>query len=147
VSNWLRPGGVFIGTIPNADLLLQRLRSLPPDTEKLEFGNSVYNIRFDNRDESKVFGQRYSFYLEDAVEDVPEYVVHWEAFQKLALQYGLHLLYKEEFQEIYNQEHGHPEYGPLLEKMKVIDADGASQMDEDQWEAANIYIGFAFEKR
>lgn len=125
----------------------------------------MYNIRFDNRDETKVFGQRYWFYLQDAVEDVPEYVVHWEDFQKcvllnvqsgcihslsayfsflsflfrLALQYGLHLLYKEEFQEIYNREHGHPEYGPLLEKMKVVDADGTSQMDEDQWEAASAY--------
>lgn len=60
-------------------------------------------------------------------------------FFRLALQYGLHLLYKEEFQEIYNREHGHPEYGPLLEKMKVVDADGTSQMDEDQWEAASAY--------
>jgi len=120
---------------------------LPPGAEKLEFGNSVYNIRFDNRDESAVYGQRYWFYLQDAVEDVPEYVVHWQAFEELARQYGLQRVYKEEFQEIYRQENGHPEYGPLLEKMKVVDAEGASQMDDDQWEAANIYIGFAFQKR
>jgi len=31
--------------------------------------------------------------------------------------------------------------------MKVVDSDGESAMDEDQWEAANIYIAFAFERR
>jgi len=27
-----------------------------------------------------VFGHRYWFFLKDAVEDVPEYLVHWESF-------------------------------------------------------------------
>ncbi len=31
----------------------------------------------------------------------------------------------------------HKEFGPLLEKMKVVDSKGESQMDEDQWEAAS----------
>lgn len=53
----------------------------------------------------------------------------------------------------------------MLQHMKVVDANGESQMDEDQWEAASecqpsapsptrclccttdIYIAFAFEKR
>jgi len=41
----------------------------------------------------------------------------------------------------------HSEFGPLMTKMKVIDDQGDSKMDEEQWEAANIYIGFIFEKR
>lgn len=27
-----------------------------------------------------MFGHRYWFYLQDAVDDVPEYVVHWDNF-------------------------------------------------------------------
>jgi len=34
-----------------------------------------------------------------------------------------------------------------LVRMNVVERNGESAMDEDQWEAANIYIAFAFEKR
>jgi len=87
------------------------------------------------------------FFLLDAVDDVPEYVVHWDSFVNLAKEYGLHLLEGKEFHDIYMEEREHPNFGPLLKKMRVVDEQGSSQMDEDQWDAANIYIGFAFKKR
>jgi len=66
---------------------------------------------------------------------------------QLASEYGLTLLYKEEFHQVFQEHQEHPEFKPLLVRMKVVDNEGASAMDEDQWEAANIYIAFAFEKR
>ena len=60
----------------------QRLDALPPDAPP-EFGNSVYKIRFEERQPRiQLFGQRYWFYLMDAVEDVPEYIVHWDHFEE-----------------------------------------------------------------
>ena len=58
------------------------LDSLPPDQDPndLSFGNAVYQIRFDDRERRPMFGHRYSFFLKDAVEDVPEYIVHWDNF-------------------------------------------------------------------
>ncbi|KAF9533370.1 mRNA capping enzyme-domain-containing protein [Crepidotus variabilis] len=149
VSKYLRPGGVFIGTIPNAELLLEQLDHIPPDEEDKSFGNSVYKITFDNRsgNDRPIYGHKYSFFLEDAVENVPEYVVHWDNFVQLASEYGLVPIYKEEFHQVFQEHQEHPEFKPLLVKMKVVDAQGESAMDEDQWEAANIYIAFAFEKR
>ncbi|KAF7304686.1 mRNA cap guanine-N7 methyltransferase [Mycena kentingensis (nom. inval.)] len=147
VSRWLRPGGVFIGTIPNAEQLLRNLEELPPDADELSFGNGVYKIRFATRTHKSVFGHKYWFYLQDAVDDVPEYIVHWENFVQLAAEFGLHPVYKEEFHDIFTEHQDHTEFGPLLTKMKVVDANGESSMTEDQWEAANIYIAFAFEKR
>ncbi|KAI0350092.1 hypothetical protein OH77DRAFT_1102371 [Trametes cingulata] len=147
VSTWLRPGGIFVGTIPNAKLLMEQLDALPPDAEDLSWGNSVYKIRFEERDKRPLFGHRYWFYLQDAVDDVPEYVVHWDNFVQMAAEYGLHPVYKEEFHDVFNEHHEHEEFGQLLQRMHVVDANGESQMDEDQWEAANIYIGFAFEKQ
>jgi mRNA (guanine-N7-)-methyltransferase len=41
----------------------------------------VYRITFDDRTKFPQFGHRYTFYLQDAVEDVPEYVVQWDAFE------------------------------------------------------------------
>lgn len=113
VSRYLRRGGIFIGTIPNAELLLQvffpfpplppffspsffldskpmltavyiphreRLNELPEHDEELRFGNSCYSIQFRERQHKGVYGHDYRFYLTDAVEDVPEYLVDWENF-------------------------------------------------------------------
>ncbi|TDL27593.1 guanine-N(7)-methyltransferase [Rickenella mellea] len=147
VSRWMRRGGVFVGTIPNDELLLARLDALPPDQEELEFGNAVYKIRFDDREHRPTYGHRYWFYLTDAVENVPEYVVYWDNFIKLAAEYDLHPLYKAEFHDVFAEHNEHNEFKPLLERMHVVDKNGESQMDEEQWEASNVYIGFAFEKR
>ncbi|KAK7015033.1 mRNA cap guanine-N7 methyltransferase [Favolaschia claudopus] len=147
VSRWLRPGGTFLGTIPNAEQLLQNLDSLPPDATDLTFGNDVYKIRFEKRRHKSMFGHKYWFYLQDAVDDVPEYIVVWDNFVQMAAEYGLHLKFREEFHDVFSEHREHPEFGPLMVRMKVVDANGESAMDEDQWEAANIYIAFAFEKR
>lgn len=143
VSKYLRPGGRFVGTTPNADILLNNLRDNP---NTLTFGNSVYTVRFDS-DQGPVYGHRYMFFLQDAVEDVPEYVVYWDNFVSVASEYGLELVYKKEFHDIFQEESGEPEFATLLKKMKVVDEQGESAMDEDQWDAANVYLAFAFEKR
>lgn len=147
VTRYLRTGGVFIGTIPNSEQLLENLDNIPPESQDLSFGNSVYRIRFDSRDSRPTFGQRYHFFLQDAVDNVPEYIVRWDNFVELAKEYKLHLLYKSEFHEVFREHQEIPEFEQLMQRMKVVDKDGSSSMDEDQWEAANIYIAFAFEKR
>jgi len=144
VTRNLRPGGVFIGTIPNSELLLEHLNALT-DQDDLSFGNSVYKITFEKRDDKPVFGHKYWFFLQDAVENVPEYIVRWDNFVQMAAEYKLFPIYKEEFHHVF-QEH-QEDYKPLMVRMKVVDGNGESSMDEDQWEAANIYIAFAFEKR
>lgn len=132
--------------------------AIPPEEEDLSFGNSVYKIRFENR-EKPVFGHKYWFYLQDAVENVPEYVVRWDNFvqcvltplfthtplwyltltrvHRMAAEYKLYPIYKEEFHQVYEEHQEHQEFGPLLVRMKVVDANGESSMDEDQWEAAS----------
>lgn len=147
VTRWLRPGGVFVGTVPNAEQLLMRLDQIPAEASDLSFGNSVYSIKFESREPRPLYGHRYSFFLQDAVEDVPEYVVHWEPFVQLAAEYGLHPIYKKEFHEVFEEFQEHSDFKPLLQRMNVIDANGETEMDEGQWEAANIYIAFAMTKR
>lgn len=185
VSRYLDPGGTFIGTVPNAEKLLCALflfstprmltsdfrgllDSIPPEAETLEAGNSVYRITFDSREpfeQGQVFGVRYRFFLFDAVDDVPEFVVFWEPFVecalpvifptmprkltlttcRLAAEYGLELIYKDEFHYLYQTEQDHPEFGQLLRKMKVLDLEGNSQMDAEQWEAASTLAPFPCE--
>lgn len=215
-------------------VLRERLDALPPSATDLSFGNAVYKIRFEDRQSRPLFGHRYYFYLKDAVEDVPEYIVDWDNFvgwvslircfmnpcppviladramlarivpgvevllvvvfalfaplklleigrfscleledsrvaylgYSLAAEYSLHPIYKGEFHQIFAEHSDQEEFKELMVRMKVVDANGESSMDEDQWEAASepfhfcirrrtycsrwvsdIYIGFAFEKR
>jgi len=46
VARWLRPGGSFIGTIPDDDTLFGRLHALE-DPAALKFGNENYSVEFD----------------------------------------------------------------------------------------------------
>ncbi|BEI83443.1 hypothetical protein CcaverHIS002_0400470 [Cutaneotrichosporon cavernicola] len=145
VTRYLKPGGLFIGTIPNSALLLSRLDEQPDD--ELSFGNSCCQITFAERHHQGIYGREYRFYLQDAVEDVPEYIVDWDNFVALAGEYGLELVYQKTFNDILQEEQSSREFGPLLGKMGVINENGESAMDADQWEAANLYMAFAFEKR
>ncbi|ORY23439.1 mRNA capping enzyme-domain-containing protein [Naematelia encephala] len=146
VSRYLSTGGKFIGTIPDGEILLSRLNALPEDDTELKFGNSCYFIQFEERIHKGIYGHKYRFYLEDAVDDVPEYVVNWDNFVSLALEYRLRLVYRKSFNEVLQEEQSSRDFGPLLGRMKVINEAGESAMDEDQWEAANLYMAFAFEK-
>ena len=51
-----------------------------------EWGNSIYRIRFPGPTPKDgifrpPYGWKYSFFMEEAVEEVPEYIVPWEAFR------------------------------------------------------------------
>jgi mRNA (guanine-N7-)-methyltransferase len=79
ISKHLRKGGVFLGTIPDGDKLIAKLKGLPGD--ELKFGNSIYSVEFEQKDNLSLFGHKYKFFLADAVEDVPEFVVDWSQFE------------------------------------------------------------------
>uniref|UniRef100_A0A2P2L6G6 mRNA (guanine-N(7))-methyltransferase n=1 Tax=Rhizophora mucronata TaxID=61149 RepID=A0A2P2L6G6_RHIMU len=85
VSALLRPGGIFIGTMPDANVIIKKLR----EAEGLTFGNSVYWIHFDEEYSEKKFksstpfGIKYQFHLEDAV-DCPEWIVPFNVFKLMA---------------------------------------------------------------
>ena len=57
--------------------------------------------------------------------------------ERMAAEYGLHPVYREEFHQVFIEHQQHPEFGPLMVRMKVVDSNGESAMDEDQWEAAS----------
>jgi mRNA (guanine-N7-)-methyltransferase len=57
----------------------------------------------------------------------------------MAEEFHLFPIYKEEFHHVFDQNRQHPEFGPLMVHMKVVDASGESSMDEEQWEAASMF--------
>jgi mRNA (guanine-N7-)-methyltransferase len=108
VAGALKKGGRFLGVIPNSDVLSEKVVQFHKrvdeqknsgadgndedekeegETEEVpEWGNSIYRVRFPGKTPADgvfrpPFGWRYSYFLEEAVEGVPEYVVPWEAFR------------------------------------------------------------------
>jgi hypothetical protein len=55
----------------------------------------------------------------------------------LAAEYRLRLIYKKQFNDILTEEAPSRDFGPLLGKMGVLNDQGESMMDGDQWEAAS----------
>lgn len=78
VSENLVKGGVFIGTIPNAYRIMKRLRA----SAELKFGNPIYTIKFESKEHDTAFGHQYLFELTDAIDNCPEYLVHFPTFKK-----------------------------------------------------------------
>ncbi|KAK0552429.1 mRNA cap guanine-N7 methyltransferase [Tilletia horrida] len=153
VARYLRPGGYFIGTIPDADNLISRLKALRG--EQLKFGNDIYSVTFEQKETQPPFGNKYWFFLEDAVEDVPEYVVEWDQFQQLATEFGLRLVYRRTFEQMYydaglatpqSNKADWAAKSDLRSKVDLPKKMGDIPMQRDMWEACCLYLGFAFER-
>ncbi|KAK4219988.1 mRNA cap guanine-N7 methyltransferase [Rhypophila decipiens] len=120
--------------------------------ETAEWGNDIYRVRFPGPTPADgtfrpPFGWKYNFYLNEAVEEVPEYVVPWFAFRALAEQYNLELQYHKTFTEVWETEKDDRELGPLSERMGVRERHGGKLLvSEQEMEAASFYVAFCFYK-
>ncbi|CAM8906286.1 unnamed protein product [Rhodiola kirilowii] len=150
ISALLRPGGTFIGTMPDANVIIRKLR----EAQGLEIGNSVYSIRFDEEfsrkkfKSSSPFGIKYNFHLEDAV-DCPEWIVAFNVFKKMAEEYGLELVLVKNFHEFVHDFMKKPEFVELMRRLGALGDGSAEQstLSPDEWEVANLYLAFVLRKR
>lgn len=114
-SECLKPGGFFIGTIPDANEIMRRKKLSDSDT----FGNDVYSITFQcDTENPPLFGAKYNFHLEDVV-DCPEFLVHFPTLVKLARKFGLELVLRERFGDFYQRMI--PRGKGLIEKMQALE--------------------------
>ncbi|KAI9777036.1 MAG: mRNA cap guanine-N7 methyltransferase [Peltula sp. TS41687] len=116
------------------------------ESPALEWGNSIYRVRFPGKTpEDGIFrppyGWKYSYFMREAVEGVPEYVVPWEAFRALTEEYNLELQYRRPFADVWKEEKDDPILGRLSERMGVRERDrGPLLVSEEEMEAANTLM-------
>ncbi|KAI8628798.1 mRNA capping enzyme [Xylariaceae sp. FL1651] len=176
VSSALKKGGRFIGCIPNSDVISDRVAKfnerisskkeglsgeagvLSDDKEEgeaeetAEWGNGLYRVRFPGKTpEDGIFrppyGWKYNFFLDEAVEEIPEYVVPWEAFRAIAEEYNLEMQYHQSFRDIWESEKDDHILGPLSERMGVRGRGrGELLVSPEEMEVANFYVAFCFYK-
>ena len=145
----LKKGGILVGTTVDDKKLFERLKK----SSSLTFGNSLYNVRFEQKENFKTIGTKYYFTLTEAVPDIPEYLVRFKLLEKVAEKYGLKLLYKKSFQECKDSLFNFADDFPINEKVKdkIFDSiktgyERINEIPEDQWEICDLYYIFVFEK-
>ncbi|KAK7290800.1 hypothetical protein RIF29_05507 [Crotalaria pallida] len=150
ISALLRPGGILIGTMPDANVIIKKLR----EAEGLAFGNSVYWVRFDEEfsdkkfKSSSPFGIKYKFHLEDAV-DCPEWIVPFQIFKSLAEEYDFELVFAKNSHEFVHEYMKKPDFVELMRRLGAL-GDGnqdQSTLSPDEWEVAYLYMSFVLRKR
>ncbi len=124
----LKHGGYFIMTIPNAYKILKRLQSSPTPS----IGNSVYRIQFENKSHFPAFGAKYTFHLESAIDECPEFLVHPTVMDSIARSYGLRVIINESFPEFYTRKVRDPEWESLAFRMNVWNPEGT--ISNDEWD-------------
>ena len=149
VTDRLNPGGFFIGTTVDSNVLVRKIRAL----DQLTISTPVYTVKFDDTHTSKKFakanpfGVRYSFTLDESVEDCPEYLVHFPTFEAIASEYGLELVMLSNFHKFFREfsSEKYPRFRDLLLSMKVLNVEGTIPVE--QWDAIYLYTAFAFKKK
>ena len=142
----LKPGGFFIGTTPDAEVIWKRLREAQsPEEGKNTFGNSVYSVEFaedspiltaqnpsmnENRTQGKLagkmpkdlpkFGVGYNFHLEGVV-DCPEFLVNFDALCDIATRHGLVLVAKQGFENFFKAKRDTREGANLLRRINALE--------------------------
>ncbi|XP_061625219.1 mRNA cap guanine-N7 methyltransferase [Phyllopteryx taeniolatus] len=166
----LKPGGYFIGTTPDAYELVKRLEA----SHSLSFGNDLFQVSFQARGDYPLFGCQYHFNL-DQVVDVPEFLVYFPLFERMASRYGMRLVTKQRFSEFFREKVKLSHHRSLMMKMASLEefpgdhggrpvSEGEYQharehcdragnagirlgtLSRSEWEAASIYLVFVFQK-
>ncbi|CCE90536.1 mRNA (guanine-N7)-methyltransferase TDEL_0B04070 [Torulaspora delbrueckii] len=155
VSKSLKVGGHFFGTLPDSEFIRYKLNKFDKTVEKPSWGNSIYKVTFENNEYAKndhefpsPFGQMYTYWLEDAIDNVPEYVVPFETLRSLADEYGLELEMQMPFNKFFVQEIPHwiERFSPRMRE-GLQRSDGKYGVEGDEKEAASyFYTVFAFRK-
>ncbi|CAB02758.2 mRNA cap guanine-N(7) methyltransferase [Caenorhabditis elegans] len=99
----LKPGGVFIGTLPDADRIVWSMRN----GENGQFANEVCKITYENVEElaeGKVplFGAKFHFSLDEQV-NCPEFLAYFPLVKHLLEELDMELLFVHNFAEAINK--------------------------------------------
>lgn len=112
----LRIGGYFVGTTVNSDVLRQRLDQSETNT----FGNDVYSVSFDSKEDFADYGHRYNFRL-DGVVDCHEFVLQRKVLAELAKQFGMELVLWQTFSDFFAANSRSRENKDLMKTIKALE--------------------------
>jgi len=141
----LKPGGYFIGTIPDANQLVLKLRQ----SSNLEFGNAVYKVKFDestSKEDLGLFGAKYFFTLEEQVVNCAEYLISFQLLTSLLESMGMELVLKKSFEQLADERGNEYNGKQLMARMQALepfppddDVDLMGKDEENQYDVAKAF--------
>ncbi|CAI4228487.1 unnamed protein product [Auanema sp. JU1783] len=169
----LKPGGLFIGTLPDAERIVWAARE-----NDGEYKTAVCSVTFENKEEMKgqppLFGSMFHFSLDSQV-NCPEFLAYFPLLQQLLSEMDMELVFMYRFPEAIEQwrEQGRGLMGrmsaleafPPSEGVKLAGkeeeyesatkflADLTSEkrsvgtLSQSEWETVCMYLAFAFRKK
>jgi mRNA (guanine-N7-)-methyltransferase len=145
ISCGLKDGGYFIGTIPNERVLKEKMKN------KEDIKNYHFEIQYDKDQnfDTAGYGQKYVFYLQDAVDHVPEYLVNMELLKEIASNNNLEFVEEKNFKDFFEENRKEKEYCDLFKRMTNLDIDENSNipLKKEFLEVIDLYVTFVFKKR
>ncbi|KAL0300068.1 UNVERIFIED_CONTAM: cap guanine-N7 methyltransferase 1 [Sesamum angustifolium] len=153
VSALLRPGGIFIGTMPDANVIIKRLRQAEGWNSVTVYTGYVLmkNLKkrlcvFPSKDVHVVI---ISLTLAQDAVDCPEWIVPFHVFKALAEEHGLELVFVKNSHAFVDEYLKKPEFVELMRRLGAL-GDGKedhSTLSPDEWEVAYLYLAFVLRKR
>lgn len=161
ISKRLLKNGYFICTIPDADVMVKRIRAKGVKNENGEvvLGNQFYSIKFrsDKFPRGHPYGLEYGFFLDDSavgkkeiqpdgtvkITYVPEYLIIPENFVKVAKRYDLELVEEKNFHDFCKESIKNPNFVRLMQTLKI---DDIGEMPHELWEISYLYKVAVFKK-
>ncbi|KAF8361954.1 hypothetical protein PRIPAC_88877 [Pristionchus pacificus] len=169
----LRPGGLFIGTLPDAERIVWAARSAADNDNKWE--NRVCSVHYDGStpiDDPPLFGAQFDFNLDEQV-NCPEFLAYFPLLVKLAEEEGMELLWEKRFPQaaeeyLKNERWRSNLYRKLKEfnhRTTQLETEEEGQFDhvkdlltseeggrlttlsKAEWEVFSMYITFCFRKK
>merc|ERR1712137_13724 len=142
-SSRLRKGGFFVGTIPNAKVLLEKVQK-HGDGRRWVASGQICEVEFEEDvSELKVedvgYGIKYKFTLKDAIDGCSEFLVPPHLLVKLGEEFGLKLRSTDRFPD-FRHRSWTPENKGLWNRMKV------EGLSDDECQVVDLYCIFVFEK-
>ena len=146
--------GLIICTIPDSNVIVKRFRKHGKKIMDGDYivGNKYYSMKMAELTfpPNKFYGLKYLFYLEDAVgskvqngeEDeptityVPEYLIEFQNFVKVAKDYGLEIVEQRNFLDFYKENRdGFKHLFPVMKLKYAV----KESMDPQLWEISHLY--------
>uniref|UniRef100_A0A915Q2I9 mRNA cap guanine-N(7) methyltransferase n=1 Tax=Setaria digitata TaxID=48799 RepID=A0A915Q2I9_9BILA len=119
----LKPGGYFIGTLPDAERIMYCIKNSKDGV----YSNSVSRLSYGDIEALKdstycppIFGALIHFSLDTQV-NCPEYLVHFPVLERLLADCGLKLVYKKRFPDAFEYYLNARNGRPLLGRMQALE--------------------------
>lgn len=152
----LMPGGRLIITTLNPFELVSKFRKATKKErlngkEMRVIKNGLFKAYCNfNLDNPPPFGAEYTFALEEAVGSLPEYLVHPSIIIGLAQSFGLSLVERKDFHQLYDQAvtKKNPEFASAKKLYDELNVSKKTlrEISDDEWEIVGLYCYYVFQK-